>query len=259
MYRNSLVLLLFAGLVGWNQASNAQIVNLETLTLSGVGDLCAIGRDPETGNLWVYPCFGVDILAYSPTGEPAGSVPRPGESANDVDVTFAPVEFVLADSTAPANTLLFVNGESEAAEIYAVDKATGTVVDTLVADFGDSHTVGGSFHAGRDTLFLVQDNVPAAAMRNRIAEIDPITGDTVQTFSIEASFNVSYGDLDISDQTGNLFVVSSLETSIAEFTPEGDFVQQHALPEGVGSLSGIALDCAAQEAWVTSTSNTVFH
>jgi hypothetical protein len=259
MHRYSLPLVMCAGLFCLNHSTSAQIVNLETFTPSDSGALCSIARDPETGNIWVYPCFGSDVLAYSASGEAVGSVPRPGESANDVDLAFTPEEVVIADSTVPANTLFFVNGETGVAEIYALDKTTGVVVDTLVAGFGNSHTVGGAYHAERNTFFLVQDNVPAAALRNRIAEIDPITGDTLQTFSIEAEFNVSYGDLDISGVTGNLFVVSSIQTSIAEFTPDGEFVQRHDLPSGVGSLSGIALDCASQEAWVSRNSNTLYH
>jgi len=247
--------LLFIGLSG---PAEAQIANLGSFAVSGQGSLCGLAREADTGTIWVYPCFGNDVLAYSATGEAAGSVPRPGESANDVDVLITPASFVLADSTLPANTLLFVNGESGVAEVYAIDKATGVVIDTLVAGFGNDHVVGGAYHTARQTLFLVQDNVPAATVRNRIAEVDPVTGDTLHTFSVEADFSVSFGDMDVSGVTGNLFVVSSVESDIAEYTPVGEFVQLHELPAGVGSLSGIALDCAVQEAWVSSTSGTVF-
>jgi hypothetical protein len=65
-----------------------------------------------------------------------------------------------------------------------VDNATGTVADTVSAQFGDSHIVGGSCHPQRTSFFLVQDNVPSASLHNRIAEIDPLTGDTIQTFPI---------------------------------------------------------------------------
>ena len=72
------------------------------------------------------------------------------------------------------------------------------------------------------------------------------------------AFQVDYGDLDISPVSGHLFVVSSDEIGIAEFTPDGLFVMEHPLPSGVSSLSGIALDNDLQGAWVCSTSGVVF-
>ena len=237
----------------------AQIVERGSFNPSTAGSLCGLGQDPETATVWVYPCSGAEVLGFSPDGDPLATVSRPGEAANDVDVMFAPESIVLGESTLPAGTLLFVNGESGPAEIYAVDTATGAVLDTLATAFGTSHVVGGAYHPIRNTFFLVQDNVPGPADENRVAEVDPVSGDTLQTFPIGASFNVSYGDLDVSGVTGNLFVVSSAENGIAEFTPDGAFVEEHALPAGVNSLSGIALDCSASEAWVSDRSGAVYH
>src|SRR5690606_41173946 len=101
--------------------------------------------------------------------------------------------------------------------------------------------------------------VAGTANGNRIAEVDPVSGDTLQTFSISDSFSVSYGDVDVSSVTGNLFVVSSIRDAIAEFTPDGAIVQLHELPVGVTVLSGIALDCGVEEAWVSSTGGVVTH
>ena len=246
-----------ATLVGWSLSASAQIVLLSSFDPASTGSLCGAGQDPDTANVWVYPCSGGEVFGFALAGDPIGSVPRPGESANDVDVEFAPVSFALGGTTLSTGTLLFINGESGPAEIYAVDKATGSVLDTLATDFGVSHVVGGAFHPIRNTFFLVQDNVPGPADENRIAEVDPVSGDTLQTFQIGDAFNVSYGDLDVSDVTGNLFVVSSAESAVAEFTPDGRFVQEHALPAGVSGLSGIALDCATQEAWVSSRTGVV--
>ncbi|HYE96556.1 MAG TPA: T9SS type A sorting domain-containing protein [Rubricoccaceae bacterium] len=250
----SLLIALFLG----GLSASAQITVLGSFD-PDAGSLCGIGRDPDTGNLWVYPCSGAILSAFSPEGTPVGSVPRPGESANDVDVTFAPEPLVLGTTSLPAGTLLFINGESGVAEIYAVDKATGSVLATLVTDFGVSHVVGGAYHPDRNTFFLVQDNVPGSAEENRIAEVHPASGDTLQTFQITSVFSVSFGDLDVSGVTGHLFVASSAESGVAEFTPARAFVGEHALPSGVGNLSGLALDCAVNEAWASSTSGDVYH
>jgi hypothetical protein len=196
--------------------------------------------------------------SYDTSGNMLNSFATPGGSANDVDIEIAPVQFLMNGNTIQEGQVLFVNGESGSAEIYAVDNGTGIITDTLATTFGTDHVVGGSYHHQRNTFFMVQDNVPGVALENLIAEIDPSNGDTLDIFQITPYFNVSYGDIEVGDN-GNLFVVSSAEDSIAEFTATGTFVQMHDLPVGVADLSGIALDCASGEAWVCNTSGTIFH
>jgi len=238
--------------------SSAQITLLDSFNPSATGSICGIGYDSETSSLWIYGCSFVTIENYDHSGNLLNTFNSPGGAANDVDVEISPEELTLNTSTIAQGHILFVNGESNTAEIYAIDNSTGNIVDTLDAQFGNSHVVGGSYHSERNTFFLVQDNVPGATLRNMIAEIDPVTGDTLHTFQISEFFNVSYGDIEVGDN-GNLFVVSSIEESIAEFTPDGIFLQTHALPEGVTDLSGIALDCTVGEAWVSSTNSMVYH
>lgn len=250
---------LVLSLLGWVPAASAQITLVNTFNPSEVGSICGVAVSGATGNVWVYGCSGATIYVYSPDGLPIGSIPRPGESANDVDLTFANTAFTMGTTEIPAGTLLFINGETGPAEIYAIETATGTVLDTLMTGFGVSHVVGGGYHAERDAFYLVQDRVPGGEDANRIAEVDPVSGDTVLTYQIASVFDVNYGDLDVASEIDRLFVVSSVESTIAEYTPEGEFVAEHALPSGVSGLSGIALDCSASAAWVASTNGTVWH
>lgn len=249
----SVLVLLASGL-----PASAQISLLGSFDPAEVGDLCSVGFDTAADAAWVYGCFNASLHSYASDGAFLGAIPRPGESANDVDVEIAPEALTLGTTVVPAGALLFINGESGPAEIYALDGSTGAVLATLDTDFGVGHVVGGAYDPLRDTFFLVQDNVPGAGDRNRVAEIDPATGAVLNTYQIEATFNVSYGDLDVSAQTGNLFVASSVEGRLAEYLPDGTFVAYHALPSGVTGLSGIGLDCAAQEAWASSTNGSVY-
>lgn len=238
--------------------ASAQIVVLDSFDPSQTGGLCGLGVDPATGDVWVYACTGATIDAYSSTGTYLTSIPRPGESANDVDIEFAPEDLTLDDTSVPMGSLLFINGESGVAEIYAVDKGTGAVLATLVTEFGVGHVVGGGYDPARDVFFLVQDRVPGNPDGNRVAEVDPVTGAVLNSFPIGSDFDVNYGDLDVSGATGHLFVVSSIESSLGEFTPAGDFVTTHVLPAGVTSLSGFGLECDVEEAWVASTTGNVW-
>lgn len=230
---------------------------LETVTEFAIGgSQCGVAF---TGSeLWVYPCSGAELLSYDLTGAPLSTVPRPGESANDVDIDVAPTAFVMAGVEVPAGTLLFVNGETGVTEIYAIDPETGTVLATLITNFGASHVVGAAYHPALDQYFAIQDLVPGATNGNLVGILDPQTGMATSTWSLLPNFDVNYGDIDVCLATGNLMFVSSNETTIGEFTTDGAFVTKHALPDGVGALAGIALDDASGRVWVVSNSGGVW-
>ncbi len=219
-------------------------------TPSGV---VSLGFSDSTDLLWAYSSFGSSIASYTRGGTPKGTIPRGGEAANDVDVDVASVALTLGTTAIPAGTLLFINGESGFADIYAIDPSTGTLLASLTTSFGASHVVGGSYHPGRGTFFLVQDRVPpATASKNLIAEIDPVSGAIISSFQIASPFTVNYGDIDVDAISGNLFVVSSDESDIRELTPSGVLVKDHALPFGVSNLNGIAIDEGRGTIWVSS-------
>ncbi len=251
-------LLLFVVLTAAVHTASAQVVELSQFNPSGASGLCGIGFDETNDGVWVYGCSAADVQQYSTAGTFVTSVTRPGESANDVDVEFSPVGFVLNATVLAAGTLLFVNGETGVAEVYAVDESTGAILETLITTFGVAHVVGGAHHPDRASLFLVQDRVPASPTGNQIAEVDPGTGAVLNSFSTLPDFDVNFGDVEVCQSSGNLLVVSSMETSIGEFTANGSFVQLHALPAGVSSLSGIAIDDRSGEAWVSGTGGVVW-
>lgn len=231
----------------------AQLTLASQFDPTASSDNCGLGFDSTAGEVWVYGCSAANVDRYSSAGVLLSSVPRAGEVANDVDVELSTNPFTLGATALPSNALLFINGESGPAEIYALDETTGAVLSTLNAAFGTSHVVGGAYHRGRRTLFLVQDLVPAAADRNRIAEIDTATGAVLNTFQIGATFSVNFGDLEVCNATGNLILGSSAENRLAEYTPAGVLVGYHALPVGVSSVAGLAIDDSTGQIWAASS------
>ncbi|CAG0952047.1 hypothetical protein PHYC_00251 [Phycisphaerales bacterium] len=224
--------------------------------LSPVG----LAYDQTSDTVWIYPSFSATIHHFSSSGAALGTVPRPGGSANDADLAVPTVGMSLNGTPIPAGTLLFIDGESGVAEIYAINPATGGVIASLNTSFGVSHVVGGAYHPGRETIFLVQDRVPGGSDANRVAEINPASGAVLNTWVITAvrpTFTVNFGDLDIAGN-GNLLVASSDESSIGEFTPAGAFVAEHALPAGVSSLCGIGSDHTRCELWAASTGTSTW-
>jgi len=220
-----------------------------------------LGYDANTDTVWVYGSFGADLRRFSSAGNAVGAVPRPGAAANDADIEVTNSPLTLGSTALPTGTLLYIDGESGVAEIYAVNPATGALITSLATQFGVSHVVGGAHHPARGTIFLVQDKIPGGAAANRVAEIDPSTGAVLGTFQITSvlpTFTVNFGDIAVA-ANGNLLVVSSDEATIAEFTPGGTFVREHALPAGVTpDLCGIGVDREGCGVWVADTSNDVY-
>jgi len=241
-------------------AATARAQLTQGVQFPGGGSLVGCAYDPVTDTVWTYPSFGTDFRKYSSAGALLGTIPRPGGSANDADLEFVPVAFTLNGTPIPAGSLLYIDGENGAAEIYALDATSGAVLATLATASGTSHVVGGAFHPQRGTIFLVQDRVPSVTtQRNLVAEISPATGQVLASFyttQANPTFTVNFGDLDVT-ANGNLMIVSSDESEIGQFTPSGAWVQGHPLPAGVNSLCGIGLDETGCRLWVAESGGTV--
>jgi hypothetical protein len=244
--------------IGFDDISNVDTINIvSSFNPSATGSLCGLGYDPDSSHLWIYGCSVGTIQRYSSTGVLLGSVTVAGGAANDVDLEVAPENLTLNTGSISKGQLLLVNGETGVADIFAYSKTTGLVTDTLITSFGNSHVVGGSYHELRNTFFVIQDNVPGVTLENMVAEIHPVTGATLNTFQTTGVFNVSFGDIEVGTN-GNLFIVSSAQTGIAEYTPTGTLVKIHNLPAIVNDLSGIALDCNTNQAWVCTNGGVVY-
>lgn len=219
----------------------------------GLGSLCGIGYDPVDAEVWIYPCSGADLHGYAVTGEALDTLARPGESADDGDVSFSATAFELGSNHVPAGALMFINGESGVADLYLPDVSNST---SLATAFGASHVVGGSYHPTRATVFLVQDQV-ASTQPNTVAELDPVTGAVESSFSTAELFTVHYGDLEVCPSSGHLLLVSSVESTLLELTPSGALIAEHALPPALSAPSGIAL-APEGRAWISTTEGEVW-
>jgi hypothetical protein len=231
--------------------ANAQLVNLGSFA-PGLGTLVGVAFDASTDAVWVYPDFADELRGYTREGAFVTSLPRPGESANDADIEFATESFSLGGTEVPVGTLLFVNGETGGADVYAVNTNTGFVVASLSIPFGVHHVVGGAYHPSRDSFFLVADKLDSSTP-NTIAEVNPLTGDVINSFGTGSSgYTMNYGDIEISAVTGNILLVSSDESSVRELTSTGSLVRDMPLPASVGSLSGIGRDDSRSELFVSA-------
>lgn len=226
----------------------------------GFGSLVALGVDEYRQQLFVYPAFGNLIQRLDRSGKVLTALAVSGEAADDFDVDVAATSFRLQDQFVPQGSLLVFNGETDVTEVYALDASSGALLAQLRSQFGNSHVVGGAFNRKTGTLWLLQDRVPGAVQGNRVAEIHPRTGELLRSFSVTAalaSFAVSYGDLHINPHNGHLLLVSSIQSSIAEFSPAGQLIRQLALPAGISEPSGLAVSADGRRLWLASTNGSV--
>ena len=223
------------------------------------GGAIGLGVDPVSDIVWTMG--GTDIERHDYAGAVQTSFPTGSEWANDADLDVLDQAMTLGGVALPAGTLLYSNGESGVAEIYAFTPPAYGLATTFVSQYGVSHCVGFTVAHARGTLFLLQDNVPGGADDNQVAEIDPADGSVLGLFDLDgiiSDFDVSYGDIEYDSRSGTLFIVSSLESSVLEITPDGTVVGLHPLPAGVGALSGIAIDESSDEVWVQSNGGSVW-
>ena len=218
------------------------------------GQLISVGYDPLAGTLYTYTSSSAHLVEWSTTGSvvrnPAFA--RPGASSNDFDLSFAPEAFRLIDTDIPANSILAFNGDSVPASMYAINKSNGAVrkAMTMPTSFAKDDLVGGTYHAGRHTLFAVD------WQQDAISEINPADGSVVRTFPVRPAgsptFDVYFGDIEVNPNSGTLFVVSSAQARIRELAPDGTFIADHTVT-GVSSMSGIAFTGQPGEAWISDT------
>lgn len=225
---------------------------------SGRGQLVAIARDPQSGNLYVHDDFSAVINVFTAAGvQTTDSITRPGTSSNDIDIDVLNVPATLGTTALPAGTVLVFNGETTPGTIYGIDPATGIVVDSLTVQ-SPSQPVGGAHHPQRGTFYAVHWSV------DQIEEIDMTTGAVLNTFPVAAPgaptpWDVFYGDIDVNAVTGNLYVVSDAQASIRVFSPTGEWLRDIDLSgTGVTGMSGVALDPSTSSAWVSSRNGFVY-
>lgn len=231
-------------------ALSPAITLIGSFTVPGTPVLDGAAYDPLSDNVYVHASFST-IRSFTSTGTPVTTFPAPGTSSNDFDLDFAAETMNLGGTVVPAGTLLAFNGEA-APQAFALDKTTGAVLATVsLTGPTNGNMVGGSYHSGRNTFFAVD------YVQDRIYELDPTTGAQINSFLVNPvgspAFDVFYGDVEVLQSSGNLFVVSDSQTRIRELTPTGAFVQDIDVTSlGVAGMSGIGFNDLLGEAYITN-------
>lgn len=235
------------------------MVNLISSFAPNQGLLVAIAFDPVLGNVFVYNDFATVIHRYLPNGTIVANTAFTGTPSNDIDLDFAPEAINIRGTNIAANSLLVANGETLPNTISGINKITGAEIGPSATNraLPTTNLVGGAYHATRNTFFAVNYDT------DTIQEINLATGTSIRIFPVRPTgvpaFDVNYGDVEVNQATGNIFVVSSSQNTIRELTPTGTFVRDIDVSAfGVSGMSGIAFDDAKGEAYISSTNGRVY-
>ena len=219
----------------------------------GLGTLVGIATDDATGNLFLYGAFGDDILEFTPGGtEVAPRIPVPLGASDDFDLEFTTGALTIGGTALSNNTLIAVNGDVTPDTILGVNKDDGSILATreLPTNYA---SVGLTHHGSRNTIFLID------YVNDVLIEVEPNGGAEIQRFTVRGGglFDIFYGDVDVNEATGNLFVVGNRQEKIREFSPGGELVREYDVSGlGIGEMSGIALG-VGDTAWVSTVGGMV--
>ena len=172
------------------------------------------------------------VVTRRPTFPTPHEYDLPGyRPSTDVGLEVLTDPVTLAGVPVAAGMLLVTNGAVSPDAIYAVHPTTGQVLVTLPLD-DDYESVGGTYHAASDSLFVFSSAL------NRMVRIDPATGHTVRwtdpqtgasevgmTSPFAAATAITHGDVTVHPLSGNLVVGADVSTVIYEVDMDGHVVR----------------------------------
>ncbi len=247
--RFMLVYLIAAAAAGTTAVGQVQLVDQFNTELGA--NLVGVGYDEESGELAVYRNFDQVIRLFDPAAaSEMAQIDLPGNTANDFDIDVLRAPASINGILVPAHTLLILNGDDSPNRIYAVDPATGAILaEQIIQGWSGGAprtSVGGSFHHGRGTFYAVDYHSDV------VAEVDLADGAVLQEFS--TGINVYFGDVEVSQATGNLLVVTDRRSQIREISPDGlimgDIDVTEFVSTGSQGIAGIATDDAQGIVWL---------
>lgn len=222
------------------------------------GAMNSIGYSAIAQEVFVHFNSNASIHVYSPSGAFLRTIPKPFAGGNDDDMDVVNSEVNIAGTLVPAGTLLIFENENDPPRIYAVDPSDGTILAQQPFGFASiGQWTGGAYNPATGTFFS------ADWTGDQIQELDGVTGTILNAFPIapagSPAWDFFYSDVDVLDTDGKLYLVSDAQNSIRAMTTDGRWGGDFQLgPLNVSGMSGIAIDDAAGEAWISSQNGTVY-
>ncbi len=226
----------------------------------GIGPLAALAYDEYRQYVYTTGFFSSSVIVNNRLGSQITSFQSLGEPTGSVDMEITPEAMQLAGNPIPQGSLLFINGETGPAEIYAINPDTGVLLGQLNTAVGDNDVIGGAYNPQTQTLFLLQQTQSGTG-DPIISEVDPLSGailtQIVAPFTA-LDFDVADGDLDVNNITGSLYVLGSDEASLMELNQDGSLVRLLNIPSNIVQPSGLAINQNGDRIWISADNGDAY-
>ncbi len=246
-------------IAGFASCTTAQIELIQSFDPAESGSINSLGYDSVTEMVYVHTQGGITFDKYDRAGAFMGTITKPFPGGNDDDIEFTDVAVTLAGITVPPGTLFSIENDNNPPRIYAVDVSDSSILATVNTDASAVGSwVGGAYSKARGTFFCVDWT------GDRIQEIDPADGAVLNDFTVNpagaTTFDVFFGDVDVLDADGHVYLVSSSQARVRVLSTDGVWFGDLDLGVlGITGMSGIGFDDPRDEAWIGSTNGIIYH
>lgn len=249
-------LILLAG-AGLSAASAGGISLVSSFNPAEGSAINSLGYDHVADEVYVHFNHGSFFHIFSPDGTFLGTLPKPYAGGNDDDIEFLTSPAVIGGVPVPAGTLISIENENDPPRIMAIDKTDGSVIaqqDFIAGEVGQ--WVGGAQGSG-NTFYMVDWSLD---LIQRVGSDAAVIEDEFPLRPPGAPpFDIFYGDIDVLQEDGLIYAVSSTQNVIRALLPDGSWGGDFDVTGlGITGMSGIGFDDARGEAWIGGQDGTVY-
>ncbi len=247
-----------AAIVASAGAASAQLELIQSFNPSNTGSMNSIGYDPITQTIFAHDQGGAEYEQYDRSGTFLGTVAKPFAGGNDDDIEFVDQAITISGVSVPAGSLLSIENENDPPRIIAVATSDSSVLAQVDSDGSlIGQWVGGAYSKATGTFFCVDWT------GDEIQEVNPADGSVIKEFPVTptgaTSFDIFFGDIDILDADGLIYIVSSSQNRIRVMSTDGVWFGDLDVESfGISTMSGIGFDDARGEAWISGTNGIIY-
>ena len=220
------------------------------------GGINSIGYDQLAEEVYIHFNGNANFHIYATDGTFLRTLPKPLAGGNDDDIEFLTSPAIIGGVSVPVGTLISIENENDPPRIYAVSKADGSIITQQNYDGGAIGQWVGGAQASGETFYTVDwqgDSIQRVNSNSSVIEASfPVRP------AGSPAFDIFYGDIDVLQEDGLIYAVSSSQNVIRALLPDGSWGGDFDITGlGITGMAGIAFDDARGEAWIAGQDNEV--
>lgn len=221
------------------------------------GGINSLGYDHVADEVYVHFNHSSEFNIYAPDGTFLRTLPKPYAGGNDDDIEVLTSAAVIGGVPVPEGTLISIENENDPPRIMAIDKTDGSVIAQQDYSGSEIGQLVGGAQASGESFYLVD------WQSDTIQRVSSNAGLIEDEFPLRPPgappFDIFYGDIDVLQEDGLIYAVSSSQNVIRALLPDGSWGGDFDITGlGITGMSGIGFDDARGEAWIGGQDGTVY-